>query len=63
MKTGVPGTDTHGVGVAGGLKENADADPTSSRAEARLSGSAPLNIELREASVGLEADGCSARSR
>jgi hypothetical protein len=41
MKTGVPGTGTNGVGVAGVLNENADVDPTSSRAEARLSGVGP----------------------
>ncbi len=66
MKTGVPGTDTNGVGVAGGLNVNADVDPTSSRAEARLSGSAGPVEQLREnrkASVGREADGCSARNR
>ena len=42
IKTGVPGTDANGVGVAGGLNENLDVDPTSSRAEARLSGVGPV---------------------
>ena len=48
----MPGTDTNGVGVAGGLNENAGVDPTSSRAEARLSGVGPVE-QLRELITGM----------
>ncbi len=55
MKTGMPGTDTNGEGVAGGLNENAGI-------VAALLSLRVCSVPI-EAGVDREAGGCSARIR